>query len=410
MAFFLVRDKISQGGAEKYVFDDEDDEDDYKDEKEEQVQDIDFQDVYDELESKKIIEQTEHNEKVYYVNHLGEKLIERVVFDYWQDENQKKTATGGAAASAASTIASGGKDFYHIITENMPRKKYVENIGIRLRQFHWGQRKLLDSEIEFIVWCIKNFRKQGYLKDVYNCLYIGAAPGFHIPYLAKLFPNVTFVLYDPQPFKIKETSQIKIVQDFFNEKNSSEYRGKTDIYISDIRNPDFDNLKKDESKKKEADNSVEADMNLQMKVAELAQPRYASLKFRVSYLGRPFTYFVGEIHVQPWAPVRSTELRIFTDCQQKRQYDSVLYEEIMAYHNEEVRNKEDFPIYDIKELNNHYDTVLEYVILKEYLTFTYNKCSAKDIVKMMQEIDIQCATRRARPYLKNFDAHNPIHK
>ena len=41
-------------------------------------------------------------------------------------------------------------------------------------------------------------------------MYVGAADGKHINFLVKLFPNVTFDLYDPRDFMIKESERVKI--------------------------------------------------------------------------------------------------------------------------------------------------------------------------------------------------------
>ena len=58
---------------------------------------------------------------------------------------------------------------------------------------HWGQRKLLFSEIEFLTL-------YGHLAK--TVVYAGAAPGTHINYLSKeLFPEHKWVLVDPAPFR-----------------------------------------------------------------------------------------------------------------------------------------------------------------------------------------------------------------
>ena len=62
-----------------------------------------------------------------------------------------------------------------------------------------GQRKLLVSEIFF-------FTKFSHG----HCVYVGAADGKHINFLVKLFPDITFDLYDPRDFMIKESKRVKI--------------------------------------------------------------------------------------------------------------------------------------------------------------------------------------------------------
>ena len=37
------------------------------------------------------------------------------------------------------------------------------------------------------------------------CVYVGAAPGTHITFLCEMFPRITFHLYDPRDFTVKES-------------------------------------------------------------------------------------------------------------------------------------------------------------------------------------------------------------
>lgn len=84
----------------------------------------------------------------------------------------------------------------------------------------WGQRKLLLTEIEFLT---------EFAKDGDTVLYIGAAPGTHIPYLAgELFPYVAFVLYDPARFDFDPVRDglvnVRIVNDFFRDIDVQEFQ------------------------------------------------------------------------------------------------------------------------------------------------------------------------------------------
>ena len=64
---------------------------------------------------------------------------------------------------------------------------------------HIGQRKLLLSEVQFL-----NHNTQKY------CIYPGSAPSHKTHFLSRLFPDVKFILIDPNIFEIKlvETNQI----------------------------------------------------------------------------------------------------------------------------------------------------------------------------------------------------------
>src|SRR5688572_5255739 len=83
--------------------------------------------------------------------------------------------------------------------------------GEKKTVIHWGQRKLLLSEIEFLTW-----------HAFHGCavVYAGAAPGTHIPYLCKLFPWVQkWILYDPTPFHpaTKRHPKVECVEDIFTD-------------------------------------------------------------------------------------------------------------------------------------------------------------------------------------------------
>lgn len=58
---------------------------------------------------------------------------------------------------------------------------------------HIGQRKLFISELQFLT---------RYIDQADIVLYAGAAPGDHIGFLASLFPELVFILVDPNPYRI----------------------------------------------------------------------------------------------------------------------------------------------------------------------------------------------------------------
>jgi hypothetical protein len=113
------------------------------------------------------------------------------------------------------------------IPRNFPRKPYVARGQHKDNSKHWGQRKLLFTEIEFLT-----------LHCPANCIvvYAGSAPGnimlsislrmfahiyisvlrstgHHIWYMAEqLFPTLDFILIDPAPFAHKQTPKIQIMQ------------------------------------------------------------------------------------------------------------------------------------------------------------------------------------------------------
>ena len=188
----------------------------------------------------------------------------------------------------------------------LPRRAYqnkesLSAQGVELSVVHWGQLKLLLCEIEFLTM---------YAKDGDTVLYVGAADGRHIPYLAnELFPKLTFVLFDPHPFAFvpdKEKKNILLRQEMFTDECVKEFQStnRTLLFISDIRTTCFE--KEDPSR----DKDVRMNMDAQMKWYLALQPKRALLKFRFPYAKGQTKYLAGDIYFQPFARCQSTETRL----------------------------------------------------------------------------------------------------
>lgn len=124
--------------------------------------------------------------------------------------------------------------FNRVLSPDTPRLPYRRRRGEEKTVIHWGQRKLLMSEIEFLTL----HHERG---DV--VVYAGAAPGTHMDYLADLFPGVSrFVLVDPAPFTVHPSDRIQIINGLFTNELADELRerfGSTRIlFISDVRSAD----------------------------------------------------------------------------------------------------------------------------------------------------------------------------
>ena len=121
-------------------------------------------------------------------------------------------------------------DLLRHLTINCPSKPYQPRTKNDLKTtMHWGQRKLLMTEIEFLTQ---------YSKKNDMVLYVGAAPAIHTSFLSKLFPTLKFILVDPMKFNIKETDKIEIRKEYFtNEKaliNLGDTAFKTCVVLSTL--------------------------------------------------------------------------------------------------------------------------------------------------------------------------------
>ena len=64
--------------------------------------------------------------------------------------------------------------------ENWNKKIYNEDFPVEKYLIpHLGQRKLLITELEFLLYCFKNYKPE-------LIVYAGAGPGVHIPFLIDL--------------------------------------------------------------------------------------------------------------------------------------------------------------------------------------------------------------------------------
>ena len=77
--------------------------------------------------------------------------------------------------------------------------------------------------------------KYGHLSN--KVVYAGAAPGNHIDYLSFLFPEHHFTLVDPNPFIVKKSEKIEIINSYFTDDMCKDY--KNCLFISDIRTADY---------------------------------------------------------------------------------------------------------------------------------------------------------------------------
>lgn len=284
-------------------------------------------------------------------------------------------------------------------SEKLPYGKVSEDV---LLGVHWGQRKLLLSEIEFftLFWNPEEIPKP-------LCVYAGAAPSDHTPLLSEMFPEVTFHLYDPAPFGIKETRKIKIFNEFFTDEVAAKYAGRNDVlFICDIRTADMQanndavtrkiRKMKKEGKPvsdkliyklyKEADvkteQEIKRDMDAQMRWTQIINPEHALLKFRLPYCldgeDELVEYLDGFVFWQAWAPKKSTETRLKPVRDEKGEYSTrswsaLDYEQKCFHQNVKVRPEVKYKNLfrkegelDPPELLNDFDSTLEFFILREY--------------------------------------------
>ena len=267
------------------------------------------------------------------------------------------------------------KKFFRILGDNFPRRKYYVQSNIPRTTMHWGQRKLLLSEIEFLT----NYSNPGNL-----VIYAGAAPAIHTPMLAKLFPQLKFILIDPIPFSIKQTINIELRNEYFTSEMAQEFADKDVLFICDIR------IANDTKDYKPSEKEVKNDMLIQQEWVKIMKPRYSMLKFRLPWNEESIEYLDGKLYVQPWGPRTTTETRLIVEKSQinsKKLWDCKKYEEQMFYFNTITRCKCYIMPIKIDHLDTCYDCVTEIRIINNYLIkYKQIKNSVQSITELSNDI------------------------
>ena len=279
--------------------------------------------------------------------------------------------------------ATHAEEFSRCISDDSPAQKYVTRRTEFKRVLHWGQLKLMLTEIEFLTLVMTQYNESKDSRDIYF-VYAGAAPGHHTDYLSALFPTIHFELYDPSKFEIKNTKMIKIHNGYFTD-DIAEYWGeqKKDRYVvfcSDIRTVPADDI------------NVRANMDMQLAWWTKINPELSMFKFRLPWDEGFTEYPEGKIYIQPYPGPTSTETRLIVKADAKLvKYDNTKYENQLFYHNTVSRYK----LYDCvlgklslehDHLDNCYDCVSFISIVEDYLKLMKQRVDKTSIYTLVQEI------------------------
>jgi hypothetical protein len=276
---------------------------------------------------------------------------------------------------------------------------------------HLGQRKLLLSEVSFLANCTRAGEAPLGLHQAkqYVVVYVGSAPGIHIPYLASLFPALRFVLHDPRPFELREVplprgsgtkqsgqpsvlARIEAHVEFFTDEIAKTYAGRDDVlFVSDIRTGT-------DGPEIPSDATVERDMEMQAEWVRIMNPLAILLKYRLNYTSdRETTYIAGDARLQVWPGGTSTEVRL----EARRPYRQAPvsardHEERMFYVNTVLREWATYdhgvPLNLVRGLDYGFDCASEIRIWSDFLTWRGQAATPAAIAKLMN--DASDATHR----------------
>jgi len=262
-----------------------------------------------------------------------------------------------------------------------------------IQKMHLGQMKLFMAELFFLARYTK--------LDKVILLYVGAASGYHTHFMARLFPQYMFHLYDRSPFhKIfyeQPLPNIKIYKEYFTHEHAFRYKkmNANILYMCDMRDLDIAVVRKDKKNDTKAlvsdiDNIIMKDMEDQMEWAEIMNPIASYLKLRLPYDGTDYKYFDGTIYLQPFSPF-STEMRIYvTDHTKKKIYNCSEVDEKLAYFNHHTRQNTFVTkwskIMKDNKLKDIWDSHFSLFISEYYLKESNKKHGKQDVVDFFKSV------------------------
>ena len=224
--------------------------------------------------------------------------------------------------------------FNRSLENDAPRRVYRRRHTDAIKSvIHWGQRKLLLSEIEFISSSLASY---SFKQHDLTVLYVGAGPGHHIPILIEMFPQIRkWVLFDKTDFSFDKTDseRVEICKRYFTDADTIPFSDKNLLFICDIRN-----LSANTSSPTETEKSVSEDMQNQMNWVLKMNPDFSMLKFRLPYVPGSTPYLSGRLKLPVWGPQTTTEVRLIVEKNAGFQiYDNQKHWEQMFFFNTVTR-------------------------------------------------------------------------
>jgi len=252
--------------------------------------------------------------------------------------------------------------------------KYTVSKYIPDTVLHWGQLKLLISEMDF-------FNRYLDPKKKYTVVYAGAARGDHTLLSLELYKNLFFVLVDPAKFNkdLFKSKRVRIINDLFTNELAHKLKKEFDniIYITDIRTLP-------------TEHEIKLNQKMQMEWYKIMNPEYSLLKFRLPWKHDTYEYLDGEIYLQSFPKARSAETRLVLKKNAKiKIYDNREYENKMFYYNRIDRAR--YYDHDYKGDDLYMDHCADCTstlnIINDYLKSDFNiDFKSYSVEKLMQHI------------------------
>lgn len=274
------------------------------------------------------------------------------------------------------------------LDNNFPKLNYQDRRQRPTTTLHIGQIKLFATTLQFITNYIPKNKET-------HILYPGSASGKNIHLLSKLFPNCYWYLIDPLPFykKLYNNKNVLYIKNkYFTDEDAKYFKeklkNKFTIFISDIRVSDIKDLRE------EREVRAHDDQINQYKWTKIFNADINFLKFKIPRFKNQYTYFEGELYIQPFAPRTTTETRLVCKKNAKDKiYNLNDYEDKFYYHNRILRvcDYSKLHNYKYKYFCNCYDCTLFFLILEKYIN------------KFNPDLSICTLIKKIFKYLENYD-------
>lgn len=323
-----------------------------------------------------------------------------------------------------------GGQFYPKAVKYAQRDLLSQELPLR----HWGQRKLLLTEIDFL----NRKRERGSAIAVYA----GAADGRHIPLLVEMYPEIEFHLYDPRPFhkSLDGHRNIRLNPYYGGAVNRGRSDQRTEVELRDQRGWFTDEVAAwyqcdgadsgrliDHAKKPRrcptlyfisdirtvpTEPEVEKNQREQERWIRTMRPQRSMVKFRVPYphVGetRRYRYLQGAVRLQCWAPIKSAETRLIVDLRDnfaEQEWDTVRHERNCSWYNHVMRTHDfsttplrrvgipiegtlrDFWTYVPGDTPLGFDFVYELQILRDFLAYRRETCTEAALRRWVEQIN-----------------------
>lgn len=268
---------------------------------------------------------------------------------------------------------------------NFPKLEYQDRRQRPTSTLHLGQIKLFLTTLYFLT---NNIPRD---KEV-HLLYPGSAAGNNIHIISKFFPNIFWYLIDPLPFYQKLHTNKKILymsNTYFTTKNAEFFKkklkNKYTVFISDIRFADQNDLREVREIR------VHNDQIKQYDWCKCFNADISLLKFRIPRFYDNYKYFDGEIFIQPFATVTTTETRLFVKKNAKDIiYNLNDYEDKLYYHNRVLRvaNYSKIIKHNFKHFDCCFDCSYFIFIIKNYISKYNSNLTLNELIhKIFDELE-----------------------